>query len=51
MNKCDFCQYSVVKFGKLTCPYFNCLLSQEQINQILDKITKKEIINNLVIER
>ena len=40
MNKCDFCYISKNIHGKCVCPYAECLLSQEVIFAILDKMAK-----------
>lgn len=36
--KCSFCPYSIVKNGKLSCCYDQCILSQEEIFEILRKV-------------
>ena len=40
--KCNFCPHSIMKHGKLHCPYSNCLLFREDIEEILDKLTRRE---------
>lgn len=40
MNKCDFCYISKNIDGKCVCRYGECLLDQELILMILDKVAK-----------
>ena len=40
MNKCDFCHISKNIDGKCVCPYAECLLPQELILAILDKVAR-----------
>ena len=40
MNKCDFCEYSIMKNGKLVCKHAVCLLSQDEIMKILKELAK-----------
>ena len=35
-NKCDFCRYSVRRFGRLVCPFDNCMLREQDIEKILN---------------
>lgn len=40
MNKCDFCEHSVMRNGKLVCNKVVCLLTQKQIIKILEELAK-----------
>lgn len=39
MNKCDFCYIAKNIDGKCVCRYAECILPQEVIFAILDKVT------------
>lgn len=38
MNKCDFCPNSVLVNGKLVCPHNVCLLSSQDLKNMLEKL-------------
>lgn len=40
MVKCAFCTESVMKFGKLHCPWNGCIMAPSKIVDILDKLSK-----------
>ena len=43
MKKCDFCEHSKLQNGRLICPYHICLLDQDDIYEILDKLGRINI--------
>lgn len=38
MSKCDWCQHSRLKDGKLHCPFSCCVLPNYKIEEILKKV-------------
>lgn len=41
MTKCDLCQYSYLKNGKLVCPYNGCILTSFDLEKIYEIISGK----------
>ena len=40
ITKCDFCRKSINKKGVLVCPLSSCILSKEEITEILKAIVR-----------
>ncbi len=38
MTKCDFCERSYLKNGKLVCPFLGCILTSSDIQKIYETI-------------
>ena len=44
VTKCDFCSYAVRRFGKLCCPWSNSLLTQDDINELLNLLIRGKLL-------
>ena len=40
MTKCDICHLSHIRDGKMECPYYKCMLTKSQVDELIEKMIK-----------